>query len=129
MNFLNRQTPKERLIELIQRFEIKKTPLETTPSNSMGSSAARGYGTVVPHPDAEEYQTLKNEFAVDLLTRRATYLPLDEHRSFFASVAQETTNGRNFMDQHKYSRFDNVPQQTGGRRTKRKRRKHKTKRY
>lgn len=134
MNFLDglfgksKQTSKERLIQLIQKFEIQRTPLETKPSNSMGTSALRGYATVIPDSDAAEYESLKNEFAVDILTHQATYLPVvQEHREFFADVAQ-TTNGSEFMRQKGYRSFDNVQQTGGRRRTRNRRRKYKSKR-
>ena len=124
---------KERLIELITKFENQRTPLENKPqSNSMGSAAARGYSTIQPDADAEDYFSLKNEFAVDLLTNRAKYnIPKDKEQYFFTEVAQETTNGRKFMEDNLYTTFRDVTQVTGGRRrrTRNRRRKHKTKRY
>lgn len=123
------EEPKEKLIRLIKKFEIDGIPLETTSqNNSMGSAAASGYATVVKDPEADEYFNLKNEFAVDLLTHRSIYnIPQDKYRYFFADVAQNTTNGRNYME-NKYTTFDEVPQ-TGGkrRRTKNRRKNKKTK--
>ena len=124
---------KERLIQLIEKFEIKGTPLETTPTNnSLGSAAARGYSTIQPDADAEDYFSLKNEFAVDLLTNRAKYnIPQDKEQNFFTEVAQETTNGSKFMENNRYTTFRDVPQVTGGRRRrtrKNRRRKYKSKR-
>jgi hypothetical protein len=115
------EEPKEKLIRLIKKFEIDGTPLETAPqNNSMGVSAASGYATVVKDPEADEYFNLKNEFAVDLLTHRSTYnIPQDKYRYFFAEVAQNTVNGRKFMEDNKYGTFDAVSQ-TGGERNKKK---------
>ena len=115
------EEPKEKLIRLIKKFEMDGTPLESVPqNNSMGASAARGYATTVKDPEADEYFSLKNDFAVDLLTNRSTYnIPEDKYRSFFADIAQNTINGRNYME-NKYTTFDQVPQ-TGGKRRRTKR--------
>jgi hypothetical protein len=62
-----------------------------------------------------------------LLTKRNTYLPLwQDHRNFFAEVAFETTNGDAFMKSKNYTKIDDVTQ-TGGRRTKNRRKNKKTK--
>jgi len=121
----------ERLMELIQKFEIQGTPSETKPqSNSIASAAARGFATTEYAPEAEEYFKLKNKFAVDLLTHRAKYnIPQDKAQYFFTEVAQQTKNGDDFMKEKRYTTFMDVPQQIGGRRrTRKSRRKHKSKR-
>ena len=132
-SFFGKTPNKERLIQLIDKFEIQGIPLETRPTNnSLGSAAARGYSTITPDADAEEYFLLKNEFAVDLLTNRAKYnIPQYKEHYFFTELAQETTNGTEFMEKNNYKTFLDVPQVAGGRRRrtrKNRRRKYKSKR-